>query len=360
MINKFVNQHILDLKKYDPVDSDKKLAEQFGLDENDIIRLNANENPYGPWAGIKNSFNEIKFNVYPDSNQDLLRQSLSIYTGLDKSQIVAGSGADELIECIFKIFCKKNDVLVDVQPTFGMYSFLADSIGMKVMPFERDPRSWEIDIGKLKSEISINAAKVIFLASPNNPTGNLLSNKDLEEILQMNILVVVDETYFEFCGQTSAEMINDYENLIVLRSFSKWAGIAGLRIGYMLANSEVIDNVFKVKQPYNINVVAEKAAIMTLDNRLDLQPNIEKILAEKDKFSDFINELSEWSIPFPSDANFILCKFAKNRGEFIFNKLAREGIFVRSFSNENLKDCLRFTIGTTDQMKKVEKVLSEL
>ncbi len=355
MINKFINQHILDLKKYDPVDSDKKLAEEFGLKEKDIIRLNANENPYGPWAGIKDSFSEIKFNVYPDSNQDLLRESLSKYTGLDKNQIVAGSGADEMIECIFKIFCNKDDVLIDVQPTFGMYSFLADSIGMKVMPFERD-LDWTININKLKEEIDINSAKVIFLASPNNPTGNSLSNQDLEEILKMDILVVVDETYFEFCGSTAAEMIKDYENLIILRSFSKWAGIAGLRIGYMLANSEIIDNVFKVKQPYNINVVAEKAAILTLENRLGLQPNIEKILSEKMEFIEFINNLDD-VYAFSSDANFILCKFPKNGGKFIFNKLAREGIFVRSFSNENLKDCLRFTIGTANQMKKVKEVL---
>jgi len=355
MINKFINQHILDLKKYDPVDSDKKLAEEFGLKEKDIIRLNANENPYGPWTGIKDSFSEIKFNVYPDSNQDLLRDNLSEYTGLDKNQIVAGSGADEMIECIFKIFCNKDDVLIDVQPTFGMYSFLADSIGMKVIPFERDP-GWSININNLKEEISINSPKLIFLASPNNPTGNSLSNEDLEEILKTGILVVVDETYFEFCGSTSAKMIKDYENLIILRSFSKWAGIAGLRIGYMLANREVIDNVFKVKQPYNINVVAEKAAILTLKNRLDLQSNIEKILSEKKEFAEFVDNLDS-VYGFSSDANFILCKFPKNGGKFIFNKLAREGIFVRSFSNENLKDCLRFTIGTASQMKKVKEVL---
>ena len=355
MINKFINQHILDLKKYDPVDSDKKLAEEFGLKEKDIIRLNANENPYGPWEGLEDSFSEIKLNVYPDSNQDLLRESLSKYTGLNKDQIVAGSGADEMIECIFKIFCNKNDVLIDVQPTFGMYSFLADSIGMKVIPFERD-LDWSINIDKLKKEIGISSPKLIFLASPNNPTGNSLPNEDLEEILKLGILIVVDETYFEFCGSTSVEMIKNYENLIILRSFSKWAGIAGLRIGYMLANSEIIDNVFKVKQPYNINVVAEKAAILTLENRIDLQFNIEKILSEKKVFAKFIDNLDGVNA-FSSDANFILCKFSKNGGEFIFNKLAREGIFVRSFSNENLKDCLRFTIGTTNQMKKVKDVL---
>ena len=193
MINKFINQHILDLKKYDPVDSDKKLAEEFGLKEKDIIRLNANENPYGPWEGLEDSFSEIKLNVYPDSNQDLLRDSLSKYTGLNKDQIVSGSGADEMIECIFKIFCNKNDILIDVQPTFGMYSFLADSIGMKVIPFERD-LDWSINIDKLKKEIGISSAKLIFLASPNNPTGNSLPNEDLEEILKLGILVVVDET----------------------------------------------------------------------------------------------------------------------------------------------------------------------
>ena len=148
-------------------------------------------------------------------------------------------------------------------------------------------------------------------------SASLDNNKDLEEILKLGILVVVDETYFEFCGSTSVEMIKNYENLIILRSFSKWAGIAGLRIGYMLANSEIIDNVFKVKQPYNINVVAEKAAILTLENRIDLQFNIEKILSEKKVFAKFIDNLDGVNA-FSSDANFILCKFSKSSPKYYF------------------------------------------
>jgi len=358
MMDKFVNKHILKLNNYDPVDSDKKMSEEYNLDLANIIRLNANENPYGPWSGLKNSLNNLAFNTYPDPNQELVRESLSEYTGLKKDQIVAGSGADEMIEAIFKIFCNKDDSLIDVQPTFGMYSFLAESIGMNVVKFERNS-DWSINIEKLKNEIISNEVRVLFLASPNNPTGNSISNYELENLLNLGILVIVDETYFEFSKISTIELMKDYANLIILRSFSKWAGIAGLRFGYMLASNDVIKNVFKVKQPYNINVAAEKAAILTLENRAELNQNIEKIINEKNEFSKFLQSLDGVK-GFPSDGNFILCKFTKNSSDIVYNKLAIEGIFVRSFSNNSLKDCLRITIGTPEQMEKVRKVLITL
>ncbi len=358
ILEKFINDHIKKLSPYNPVDPNKKFSEMFNLDPGKIIRLNANENPFGPLEEVYDFMDEIPVNIYPDPNQDELRDKLSLYTGASKKNIIAGSGADELIEIIFKLFCKKGDTLVDIEPTFGMYSFLAESIGMNVVKLQSN-EDWDFDLERIKQIIDENNVTVLFLASPNNPTGNLVEYHKLISLLAMDLIVVVDETYYEFSNTSSVDLLKEYRNLIILRSFSKWAGLAGLRGGYMVANEEIINTVFKVKQPYNVNVVAERAAILTLTNPEPLLENIKIIIDERNKFDQFLNNLPD-ATPFPSNGNFILCKFAKKSNDFIFNKLAREGIFVRSFSEEILKDCLRFTIGTPTQMSKVQKELEKI
>ena len=357
-MEEFINDHIKKLSPYNPVDPNRKFSKLFNLDPGKIIRLNANENPFGPLEEVYDYMDEIPVNIYPDPNQDELRDKLAIYTGVSKKNIVAGSGADELIEIIFKLFCKKGDTLVDIEPTFGMYSFLAESIGMNVLKLQSD-EEWGFDLGRIKKIISENNVKVLFLASPNNPTGNLVDRKKLISLLKMGLIVVVDETYYEFSNTSSIGLLKEFRNLIILRSFSKWAGIAGLRVGYMVADEEIINTVFKVKQPYNVNVVAERAAILTLINPGPLLENIKIILDEREKFVKFLNNFDN-TTPFASSGNFILCKFTKKSSDFIFNNLAREGIFVRSFSEEILKNCLRFTIGTPVQMSKVHKELEKI
>ena len=357
-MKELINEHIQNLTPYDPVDPNEKFVREYGIDPNKIIRLNANENPFGPLEGMSDLISGTPVNIYPDSNQDSLRTALSGYTGIEKKKIVAGSGADELIELLFKIFCTKGDRIVDIEPTFGMYSFLAGSTGMEVLSIKRDS-DWNFDVSKLKSLISQNNVKILFLASPNNPTGNLVDLAELKQLLEIGLIVVVDETYYEFSNSSVVSLCNEYKNLIVLRSFSKWAGIAGLRIGYVIASEEIIENIFKVKQPYNVNVIAEKAAIMTLENINPLLNNIKIILEERSKFERFIDQLEGVKF-YPSHGNFTLCKFTKKSSDFIFNNLAREGIFVRCFSEEMIKDCLRITIGTTGQMDKVKIELEKI
>ena len=260
-----------------------------------------------------------------------------------------------MIELIFKIYGKKEDVLIDAQPTFGMYSFLATSMGMKVINSPRK-EDWSIDLLKTVDLINEHKSKLLFIASPNNPTGNIANENEIINLLETGTIVIVDETYYEFCSKSCSNLLNSFENLIILRSFSKWAGIAGLRIGYMMASKNVISNIFKIKQPYNVNLAAEVAAITTLENSDKLIENIQIINNEKEDFFSFLSEYTNIT-PFLSEANFILCKFKNNDSEIVFNKLAKEGIFVRKFSDDNLKNYLRISIGKPEQMKKIKKVI---
>ena len=354
-MDNFVNDHIEKLKNYEPVESDDTLRSKYSLGDKEIIRLNANENPYGSIKEINDKLSNFSFHNYPDSNQAKLRKFLSKYTGLPSENIVAGSGADEMIELIFKIYGKKEDVLIDAQPTFGMYSFLATSMGMKVINSPRK-EDWSIDLLKTVDLINEHESKLLFIASPNNPTGNIANENEIINLLETGTIVIVDETYYEFCSKSCSNLLNSFENLIILRSFSKWAGIAGLRIGYMMASKNVISNIFKIKQPYNVNLAAEVAAITTLENSDKLIENIQIINNEKEDFLSFLNEYTNIT-PFLSEANFILCKFKNNDSEIVFNKLAKEGIFVRKFSDDNLKNYLRISIGKPEQMKKIKKVI---
>ena len=354
-MDNFVNDHIEKLKNYEPVESDDTLRSKYSLGDKEIIRLNANENPYGSIKEINDKLSNFSFHNYPDSNQTKLRKFLSKYTGLPSENIVAGSGADEMIELIFKIYGKKEDVLIDAQPTFGMYSFLATSMGMKVINSPRK-EDWSIDLLKTVDLINEHKSKLLFIASPNNPTGNIANENEIINLLETGAIVIVDETYYEFCSKSCSNLLNSFENLIILRSFSKWAGIAGLRIGYMMASKNVISNIFKIKQPYNVNLAAEVAAITTLENSDKLIENIQIINNEKEDFFSFLNEYTNIT-PFLSEANFILCKFKNNDSEIVFNKLAKEGIFVRKFSDDNLKNYLRISIGKPEQMKKIKKVI---
>ena len=354
-MDNFVNDHIEKLKNYEPVESDDTLRSKYSLGDKEIIRLNANENPYGSIKEINDKLSNFSFHNYPDSNQAKLRTFLSKYTGLPSENIVAGSGADEMIELIFKIYGKKEDVLIDAQPTFGMYSFLATSMGMKVINSPRK-EDWSIDLLKTVDLINEHKSKLLFIASPNNPTGNIANENEIINLLETGTIVIVDETYYEFCSKSCSNLLNSFENLIILRSFSKWAGIAGLRIGYMMASKNVISNIFKIKQPYNVNLAAEVAAITTLENSDKLIENIQIINNEKEDFFSFLSEYTNIT-PFLSEANFILCKFKNNDSEIVFNKLAKEGIFVRKFSDDNLKNYLRISIGKPEQMKKIKKVI---
>lgn len=353
----YIRKHIKNIPFYEGVDPSIKLAEESGILPENIIKLNANENPFGKTLALGENLSSINIHEYPDPKQKLLRESLSKYTGKKVDELVAGSGSDELIDILIRIFLDQGDKLIDVQPTFGMYEFFAKIQGANVISVPRD-ENFNLDLESILSKID-KSTKMIFLASPNNPTGNLASLTEIKTLLDSEIIVVVDETYFEFSNKTYSGLIDEYENLVVLRSFSKWAGLAGLRIGYAISNPRLIQRMLLVKQPYNINSAAEQVAMLAMDKKLEILNKVKILIQQKELIYEFLKNKKGLKA-YPSSANFILCDFGNYDSNDIFLQLAQKGIFVRKFSNRLINNCLRISAGTPDQTGKLLQVLDNI
>ena len=334
------------------------LATAVGIDPADVIRLNANENPYEPLEEIADALVGLPIHEYPDQDLVRIRSALSEYTGRPTGQLIAGSGGDEIIELLTKLFVAPGESMIDCPPTFGMYEFCAQISQAELVPVERQD-DWEIDIDATTDAIERTSAKLLFIASPNNPTGNLLPESDARAILDTGIVLVVDETYYEFCGETTAGLLDEYENLVVIRSFSKWAGIAGLRIGYAIGSELIVDHLMTIKQPYNLNIAAEAAGLAALEHKGKLLARIATLEDERKRVEAVIDELDGVSYS-PSRANFLLMKFDCLSGDEVYELLARRGIFARKFSGRRLENSIRVSVGTPPQNDLVIDALQDM
>ncbi len=344
---RLIRPHLAGLQTYEPVDPPEVLARRAGIPEAEIVKLNGNENPYGPSPRAVAAVAKAPLHVYPDPLQRSMRQALAEYTGMDPKHIIAGAGSDELIDLLLRLFIEPGDTILDFEPTFAMYAFCARVCGGNVVMLQRD-ESYEIDTVAAKDAIEENT-KILFVSSPNNPTGNLVSEGQVRELLDTGLMVVVDEAYYEFCGQTVANLVPRRENLVVLRTMSKWAGLAGLRIGYGIMSAGLVDHIVDIKSPYNVNVAAEAALLASLEDAPALLENVGKIVAERERLSAALETL-DGVTPWPSKGNFILCQFAgPGEAQRAYEELAGRGIFVRGFSSERLRDSFRVAVGTSDQ-----------
>ncbi|HLB29400.1 MAG TPA: aminotransferase class I/II-fold pyridoxal phosphate-dependent enzyme, partial [Dehalococcoidia bacterium] len=235
-ISSLIRRDLLDMAGYEPIEPPQVLAEALGIPAERVLKLDGNENPYGSSPKALAALASLEAaHIYPDPQQRRLRSALAAYTGLGEEQLVAGSGSDELIDLIIRLFLGHDDGVITCPPTFAMYGFSARVAGAPVMAAPRR-HNFSLDM-KAIAACRERGGKLIFVASPNNPTGNLLSEAELEGLLDMGLIVVVDEAYGEFAGQSFADRVGagpgarPYPSLIVLRSFSKWAGLAGLRVG---------------------------------------------------------------------------------------------------------------------------------
>ncbi|HCE77113.1 MAG TPA: histidinol-phosphate transaminase [Dehalococcoidia bacterium] len=343
-IEKIIRPHLVNVKTYDAMEAPETLARKSGIPESEIIKLNGNENPYGGSQKAIDAVANTPLHIYPDPNQTNMRMALSRYTGMSPENIVVGSGADELIDLIFRLFISEGDKILDCEPTFGMYSFCARIAGGAVNLVQRD-EIFDIDVSAVINGID-EVTKVIFITSPNNPTGNIATESQISELLETGLLVVVDEAYYEFSGRTVQNLVSENENLIVLRTMSKWAGLAGLRVGYGIMHKKLANFFMDVKPPYNVNIAAEAALIASLDDVDYLLGNVNKIITERDRMFELINALPSVKA-WPSHGNYLMCEFQKNEAERIYVELATQGIFVRNFNSPRLRDCFRIAVGTS-------------
>jgi histidinol-phosphate aminotransferase len=304
--------------------------------------------------------------IYPDPESRELRRALADYTGLGADYLLVGLGADELIDLTMRLFIEPGDTIVNCPPTFGMYSFDAAINGAETVNIWRRP-DFSIPVDEVKAAFPHPALwgaksgipKLIFVTSPNNPDGSWLDDEALKRLLALPAVVVLDEAYVEFSGGSRIQWVKEYSNLIVLRTFSKWAGLAGLRVGYGAFPLEIIEHLWKIKQPYNLPVAGQLAAQISLADREGLMANVARIIESREEFYGRLASI-DWLQPYPSRANFILCRVKERSALEIKQKLARDGILVRYYNSSGLSDHLRFSIGTPDQMARLAAALGDI
>ena len=354
---------------YTPIVPFEVLSKQLSRAPEEIIKLDANENPYGPAPAVREALASYPYlQVYPDPEQRELRAALAEYTRVPAQHILPGHGADELIDLLSRITLGPRDAIVDCPPSFGMYSFDAALAGAQVIQVPRRA-DFRIDVGAIKAHIATatqgrengSIPKLLFLTSPNNPTGELLDRADLERLLDLPLLVIVDEAYIEFAGldHSVAEWVPARENLVVLRTFSKWAGIAGLRLGYGIFPSWLMPVLWKVKQPYNVNVGATLAGLVSLANRAEIGKTVAALVGERGRLFQLLAGVS-FLEPFPSHANFILCRVVGRAAADLKAALAQRGILVRHYATRELAGFIRISVGRPGDTDMLIAALAEI
>ncbi len=358
-IRSIIRPDLLELPGYVPITPSDVLAERLGIAPEDVIKLDGNENPFGPSPrALEAVRNERNYHIYPDPDQRKVRDALSGWLNVPAETIVCGLGSDDLIDLLLRAVVVPGDGVIDCPPSFGMYPFSAQVAGARVIEAPRQ-ESFALELPAI--EASADRAKLIFVASPNNPTGNRMERDELERLLATGLLVVVDEAYIEFAGveHSFVPLVRDHENLVVLRTFSKWAGLAGLRAGYAVMAPELASILMTIKQPYNLNVAAGVAMLGALDDAPMLMERACKIAGLRDSLSAMLQEV-DWITPYPSEANFVLCRLDGVDALEVKERLAARGIFVRYFDTPLLRNCLRISAGQEEQQQRFVAALREI
>ena len=373
--------HIADMEPYTPIEPFEVLSARLGRGPEQIVKLDANENPYGPHLAVREALAAYPFpHIYPDPEQRALRAALAEYTGVPAANIFPGHGADELIDLLCRVFLGPGDAIINCPPTFGMYEFDAGLAGASVIEVPRRA-DFSVDLERISESANQRtrntqhgirnthhaprtthyAPKLLFLTSPNNPDGSLLALDDLRRLLDLPLIVVLDEAYIEFAGldKSVAHWVLERENLIVLRTFSKWAGIAGLRLGYGIFPSWLMPALWKAKQPYNINVAATVAGLASLVHRAEIQVTVDALIVERERL---FRELAAFPFlrPYPSQANFFLCRVIDRDAKALKEALAGRGILVRHYAKPGLENCIRVSAGRPEQTDALLAALADV
>ncbi len=357
-MEKFIRPDLSAFGGYSAATSPETLEGKVEVPLENIVKLDANENPYGCSPRVNQALaNYSYFNIYPDDGQELLRKSLQEYAGIDAKHIVAGSGSNQLIDLILRLLVGKGDEVINCIPTFGLYSFSTELCGGTLIDVPRD-KDFSVNVTAVKSAIT-EKTKVICLANPNNPSGTLTPEEDILELLDTGVPLLIDEAYFEFSQQTVVPLVAQYQNLMVLRTFSKWAGLAGLRIGYGLFPPGIAEYLLRIKIPYNVNVAALVAVQESLKDIDYLMASVDAIIAERGRLFEELKKI-KWLNPYPSRANFILCSILEGSASKLHQKLQDRGVLVRYFDQPLLRDFIRVSVGKPEHTDALIRALREI
>ncbi|UBZ13777.1 histidinol-phosphate transaminase [Flagellimonas marinaquae] len=342
-LNKLVRESVLKLQPY------SSARDEYVSDGSEMIFLDANENPFD--NGV---------NRYPDPYQRSLKSLLAKQKGVSENQVLLGNGSDEVLDLIYRAFCEPNqDNIITLPPTYGMYKVLAgiNAVKNKEVLLSND---FEPNVDKILMAVDIKT-KLLFICSPNNPTGNAFKEEAVEKLLKsFQGLVVIDEAYIDFSKDESwLSKLDNYPNLIVTQTLSKAYGLAGIRLGICYASEEIIGVLNKIKPPYNVNQLTQQRALQRVLNQDLVNKEVQQILDERDELINALNGLEFVRELYPTDANFVLAKVddANKR----YQQLLDKQVVVRNRSTQPLcENTLRFTVGTPEENKRLIAILKEL
>ena len=349
------------LEPYVPILPFEVLSRRLGIPPERIVKLDANENPYGPVPAVLEALAAYPYyHIYPDPQQTELRDALSEFTGAPAANILPGHGADELLDYLCRVFLRPGDAIVNCPPTFGMYEFDAGLAGARVVEVWRD-KDYALDVAGVEQAVREQPnVKLLFLTSPNNPSGNRLPDAELRRLLELPVMVVLDEAYVEFSEHPSrAPWVLERENLVVLRTFSKAAGIAGLRLGYGIFPAWLMPHLWTFKQPYNVNVAASVAGLASLRHADQIRRVVGLLKAERARLFALL-AATPCLRPYPSEANFILCDVVGRDARALKQALEQRGILVRHYARPGLENCIRVSVGRPEQTDALGAALREI
>jgi histidinol-phosphate aminotransferase len=342
-LDKIIRENVKGLSPY------SSARDEYVSDGSKMVFLDANENPFD--NGV---------NRYPDPKQRNLKGLLAAQRGIGENNILLGNGSDEVLDLLFRAFCEPGeDNVITLPPTYGMYGVLCgiNNVANRSILLEAD---FQPNVEAILNTVDKNS-KLVFICSPNNPTGNTITAHKIEELLNtFEGLVVIDEAYIDFSSEQSwVAKLSEYPNLVVTQTLSKAYGMAGIRLGICIASEEVIGVLNKIKPPYNVNELTQQRAKERVSNEKVVQKEITAILKERQLLKDALEGVSFVTKVYPSDANFILAKV--DDASIRYQQLLEKGIVVRNRTTQPLcENTLRFTVGTPDENKTLIKALKSI
>lgn len=349
------------IKSYQPGKPIEEVKRELGLKT--VVKLASNENPLGPSnkaiEAIKKCASEI--NIYPDGGSYYLKKALTEKLGLGEEEIIVGNGSDEIVSLITRVFLQKGEEAIMGDPSFLMYRIDTQLSQARILPIPLN--NFRLNLPAMAKAITPKT-KLIFISNPNNPTGTIVEEEEVKSFLKdlpFRIIVIFDEAYFEYVEDENypqtMNLLNEKNNIIILRTFSKIYGLAGLRIGYGIARPQIIEMLNRARPPFNVNSLAQAAALASLKDKYQIERSKKLIKEEKEYLYSNLHKMKLSYIP--TQANFILIKLG-TKASYVEKRLLQHGIIIRGMKAYNLTQYVRLTIGTREQNERFIRALHKI
>lgn len=343
--------------------STREISKKVGIPPSRIHRMDTNTSPYLPEMPLEQlcrNLTKLRVNDYPDTSYFDLRRKISSYCGTEVNQIVVTNGADEALDIIAKTLLDRRDEVIIPVPTYSMYRVCSEIMDARVVSIPRI-NDFRLNLDVIKKKLTTKT-KIIFLCSPNNPTGNTVSSEEMSSLLELSrdCTVVIDEAYYEFSGTTYSKLVDKYDNLLIVRTFSKAFSMAGVRVGYVISSQSSTERLNLVRPPNSLGVISIFLAQQSLEYLSQMRDNVKSIVAERNRMQKAMNEIKRCKV-YPSEANFILFEPAGVLSDSLHSQLMKKGFVLRNFTGvSGIGNCLRVTVNTSKVNSLFLKTLAHL